>query len=43
MYLGSEVCVSKSLSVSVKKMSVEQFIVAVLRLTDPGQTFHRWL
>ena len=41
--LGSEVCVGKSLSVSVEKVSVEQFIVTVLRLTYPGQTLHRGL
>ena len=40
MDLGCEVSVGKSLSVTVEKMSVEQFIVTVLRLTYPGQTFH---
>ena len=39
-HLGSEVCVGQSLTISIQQMSIQQFIVTMLRLRNPRQTFH---
>ena len=43
VHLGSEVCVGEPLPLPVQEVGVQQLVVAVLGLADPGQALYRGL